>query len=223
MWNLSLKAFAVIFYFAQVFLSCFFLLAPVLLRAGPTVGERDVIHFASAGPTFVIHFVIHFASAGPTLRRRMTLWPLQLRTSKLFSSPVRFCCWTALLLLLHWGEVTLGIHKQKWPITLLGKTEWVNFETTKFLKWRTPIMTLHNCYVVQADYDASAVLVNLKKNWPTNMSQIIERSILSNIRKSSLKHHTLPRFESSYFVAGLLPYLYATDPWYLGATVLFVI
>ena len=33
----------------------------------------------------------------------------------------------------------------------------------------------------------------------------------------------MPKFEFSYFFAGLLPYLNATDPWYLEADVLVVI
>ena len=37
-------------------------------------------------------------------------------------------------------------------------------------------MSLHNCYVKQASYDALAVPVNLKRNLPTDMPQSIERT-----------------------------------------------
>ena len=50
-----------------------------------------------------------------------------------------------------------------WQATLLGNTKWANFESTKFLQWRTPIMNLYNCWMKQANYDALAVPVNLKK------------------------------------------------------------
>ena len=86
-------------------------------------------------------------------------------------------------------------------------------------------MSLHKSYVTQANYDALPVPISLKKrNLPTNMPQLKSGRILTIIRKNSLKHLTLPRFEppSGLLAPGLFPYLYATEPCYLEAKVIFV-
>ena len=65
--------------------------------------------------------------------------------------------------------------------------------------------------MTQANYNALAVPVNFifNKIYQLTCLNLKSGPILASIRKSSLKHPTLPMFEPSYFVAGLLPYLYA--------------
>ena len=77
-------------------------------------------------------------------------------------------------------------------------------------------MSLHNCEVTQVKLNTKAEAVRRKKTLPINMLKFIADAFKLVNEKFIYNVRTWPG-SNRYFVAGLLPCFYATDPWYLEA------